>query len=87
MGNRCSSLVSVAVVNTTTKGNLGGKCLFHFTDYSPSRRDTEGPKAENMEESCCLACSASYLSYIDQACLPMDGTKHSGLGPLNQLAI
>lgn len=62
-------------------------------DHSPLWMvDKAKPQAGTIKESCLLtclflACSASYLSYIDQACLPMDGTKHSGLGPLNQLAI
>lgn len=53
----CCSLISVAVISTMTKDNLGKKKAFWFTGYTPLRREVRAGDEERAEvetmETCC----------------------------------
>lgn len=63
------SLISIAVINSMTKSDLGRKGLFNLTlpDHSPSMREVRArslveAEAKTVEECCLLACSPWFAS-------------------------
>lgn len=76
----CSSLLSDAVINTTSKGTWGRKGAFHLPSYSPSSGEVKAGTWKQKEKQ-----RSGRMLLTDcittQAHLPKDGTTHSGLGP------
>lgn len=79
-----SSLLSVAVINTLTKGNLQGIGFnlahrLHFIILGSW--DAAGKSRKQTIDECCSWASFrlrfGYLSYRTQAHLPRDGPSHS----------
>ena len=75
--------LSIAVINTMTKSNLGGKGGYRFQSIIEGGQG-RSLKQKPMEE-CCFQNGGTfsllgYLSYIAQAHLPREGTTYSGLG-------
>lgn len=64
--NSCSSLLSVARINSITKSNIGRNGFIQFTGYSvvyhqgELRQESER-EAETMENCCFLACSLACI--------------------------
>jgi hypothetical protein len=89
----CPRLLSIAVMNTTSKSNVGRKGFISDSSQfitnsrqgSNSRQGLEAePEVEAMEKPCSLACSlwvTQFVFYTTQVHLPKVGTTHSGLGP------
>lgn len=80
-----SSLLPVAVINTVTTSNWGGKGLFQLTlsGHTPSQQEFKaGTEAETIEDHGLLShsCSANVLIPPRPTC-PEDDTAHTGLIP------
>lgn len=61
-----SNLLSIAVINMSTKSNLWNERLFHFADYSVSMmeckaRTSAEQELKTMEEYFSLVCLQAYV--------------------------
>lgn len=90
-----SSLLSIAVTKTQSKGNLGAKGLFlfilpgnmlNFSEGKQSRYWSRNYRGGTLPTGSSLAC-VQLILYMDEGHLPRDGTAHSWWGPSRSIEI